>query len=187
MPLSELCVEDRRVLLGLARGSIERGLCGQELHVVIEEYSAVLRTARASFVTIEVDARLRGCIGSLEPRRPLVMDVVQNAHSSAFGDPRFPALTFPEFERLDIHISILSAPEPVHFASEEDLIGQLRPRVDGLILEEGFRRGTFLPVVWESLPEPREFLRQLKRKAGLPADFWSGDIRVSRYTTESIP
>lgn len=187
MPLSELCVEDRRVLLGLARGSIERGLCGQELRVVLEDYSAVLRTARASFVTIEVDASLRGCIGSLEPRRPLVTDVAKNAHASAFGDPRFPALTWPEFERLDIHISILSVPEPMHFASEEELIGQLRPQVDGLILEEGFRRGTFLPVVWESLPEPREFLRQLKRKAGLPADFWSGDIRVSRYTTESIP
>lgn len=187
MSLSELGVEDRRVLLGLARGSIERGLCGQELRVVLEDYSAVLRTARASFVTIEVDASLRGCIGSLEPRRPLVTDVAKNAHASAFGDPRFPALTWPEFERLDIHISILSVPEPMHFASEEELIGQLRPQVDGLILEEGYRRGTFLPAVWETLPEPREFLRQLKRKAGLPADFWSGDICVSRYTTESIP
>jgi AmmeMemoRadiSam system protein A len=174
-------------LLQLAGESIRLGLCGQTLKVRAADYAAPLRERRASFVTLHVDARLRGCIGTLEARRRLVEDVADNAWRAAFRDPRFPALTWPEYERLKIHIALLSPPEPMQFASEEELLAQLRPRVDGLILEEGHYRGTFLPSVWEQLPEPREFLRQLKRKAGLPSDYWSERIRVQRYTTESIP
>lgn len=177
----------RQQLLQLASESIRKGLCGETLEVRAADYAAPLREARATFVTLHVDAQLRGCIGTLEAHRLLVEDVASNAWSAAFRDPRFPALTWPEYERIEIHISILSPPEPVQFTSEEDLLAQLRPRIDGLIIEEGFYRGTFLPSVWEQLADPREFLRQLKRKAGLHPDHWSSRLRVQRYTTESIP
>lgn len=173
-------------MLALARASVRKGLCGEELSVRPETYPPALRARRASFVTLKIEERLRGCIGSLEARHPLVTDVVRNAHAAAFRDPRFPALTWPEFERLDIHLSLLSSPEPLAVASEEELLAQLRPGVDGLILIEGALRSTFLPAVWEQLPEPREFVRSLKRKAGLPADYWSPTLRVERYTAESV-
>ena len=186
-PSSRLAPPLRQQLLQLAGESIKKGLCGETLEVRAAEYAAPLREARATFVTLQVDAQLRGCIGTLEAHRLLVEDVVSNAWSAAFRDPRFPALTWPEYERIEIHISILSPPEPMQFASEEDLLAQLRPQVDGLIIEEGFYRGTFLPSVWEQLPDPREFLRHLKRKAGLRPEYWSSRLRVQRYTTESIP
>ncbi len=113
-------------------------------------------------------------------------DVVENAFASAFKDPRFPPLAAAEFDDLEIHISVLSPATPMMFSSEADLLRQLRPGVDGLILEDGPHRGTFLPSVWESLPQPLEFLRNLKMKAGLPADHWSDRVRVYRYQTESF-
>ena len=177
----------KQQLLQLARESIHKGLSGETLAVKVSDYPTLLREPRATFVTLEVEAQLRGCIGTLEARQPLVEDVVSNAHGAAFRDTRFPVLTMTEFKRLEIHISILSSPEPMEFVSEDDLIAKLRPRVDGLILEEGIYRGTFLPAVWEALPVPSEFLRQLKIKAGLNADYWSDRIRVRRYTAESIP
>ncbi|MBI3570917.1 MAG: AmmeMemoRadiSam system protein A [Gammaproteobacteria bacterium] len=184
---SALALPHKQQLLQLAGESIKKGLCGDTLAVSATDYPEPLRVMRATFVTLHVEAQLRGCIGTLEARRTLVEDVASNAWSAAFRDPRFSALTWPEYERLDIHISILSLPEPMEFASEEELLAQLRPRVDGLIIEEGIYRGTFLPSVWEQLPDPREFLRHLKRKAGLPPDYWSSRLRVQRYTTESIP
>jgi uncharacterized protein len=190
MSLSEgtrLAPEHRTHLLALARESIERGLAGARWKVRAEDFPEALRAVRATFVTLHIDDGLRGCIGTLDAKYTLVEDVVRNAHGAAFEDPRFPALTRREFERLEVHISVLTPPEPVEVASEEELLAQLRPRRDGLIIEEGFYRGTFLPSVWEQLPEPRDFLRQLKRKAGLPDDYWSSRLRVRRYTTESVP
>lgn len=184
---SVLTPSHKQQLLQLAGDSIKKGLCGETCVIQAADYAEPLRVLRATFVTLHVDEKLRGCIGTLEARRTLVEDVVSNAYGAAFRDTRFPALTWPEYERLDIHISILSLPEPVPFSSEADLLAQLRPQVDGLIIEEGFYRGTFLPSVWEQLPDPREFLRHLKHKAGLPPDYWSSRIRVQRYTTESIP
>lgn len=178
---------EREQLAALARASIEKGLRGERLAVRLEEHGPGLCRHRASFVTLKVEEQLRGCIGTLEAHRPLVIDVVENAYAAAYRDPRFPALTWPEFERLSLHISILSEPESLTFESEEDLLRQIRPGVDGLILSEGLRRGTFLPAVWQSVPEPREFLRHLKCKAGLPPEYWSASIRVARYTAESIP
>jgi hypothetical protein len=178
---------DRQVLLAQARRSIEHGLSGARLEVEAEQFTLALRTHAASFVTIRVERDLRGCIGTLEAQQPLIVDVVSNAYSAAFRDPRFPALTRAEFAVLDVHVSVLSESQPMSFASEADLLAQLRPGVDGLVLEESYHRGTFLPAVWEQLPEPREFLRHLKRKAGLPADYWSPQLRVSRYTVESVP
>jgi hypothetical protein len=184
---STLASPHKQQLLQLAGESIKKGLCGETLSVRATDYPEPLRVLRATFVTLHVDASLRGCVGTLEARQTLVQDVASNAYSAAFRDTRFSALTWTEYERLDIHISVLSLPEPLQFSSEDELLAQLRPRVDGLILEEDYNRGTFLPSVWEQLPDPREFLRQLKRKAGLSPDYWSSRIRVQRYTTESIP
>ncbi len=181
-----LSAEDRQILLTLAMTSIEKGVHGGKLRIKSADYPASLQERRASFVTITVVEELRGCIGSLEAKRGLAVDVIKNARGAAFNDPRFPALTAGEFDDLHVHISVLSPPEALAFASEEDLIQRLRPKIDGVILEEGSSRATFLPSVWESLPDPHKFLQQLKRKAGLPADHWSATMTVQRYTTESI-
>ncbi|CAK0738604.1 AmmeMemoRadiSam system protein A [Gammaproteobacteria bacterium] len=184
----ELGPEPRRILLDLARTAIDFGLThGRPLVVVVQEYPPLLREARATFVTLHIKERLRGCIGSLEPHRPLAADVAHNAYAAAFLDHRFTPITSRELGLLDIHISILSLPVPMTFRSESDLLAQIRPGVDGLVLEEQGRRGTFLPSVWESLSNPQDFLSHLKLKAGLPPNHWSQTVRVARYTTESFP
>lgn len=174
-------------LLQTARQSIRHGLSqGEALQPAPESVPPPLCAYGACFVTLHLDRELRGCIGSLEPYRPLIDDVAGNAYGAAFRDPRFAPLTEAEFARIDLHISILHPAQPLRFESEADLLRQLQPDVDGLILEAGALRGTFLPSVWEALPEPAQFLRELKRKAGLPVDYWSDAIRVWRYATESI-
>ncbi|MBU0676864.1 MAG: AmmeMemoRadiSam system protein A [Verrucomicrobia bacterium] len=179
---------EQQLLIDMAHDSIRHGvLRGTELKVHCENFPERLRDPRATFVTLEIDGRLRGCIGSLEAYRPLIEDVAANAYSAAFRDPRFPTMTPEEAEKLDIHISILSPPEPIKFSDENDLLKKLRPGIDGLILAEGVQRGTFLPSVWKQLPDPATFLQHLKLKAGLPADYWSGTVTVERYTAEYIP
>jgi len=180
-------INEQKQLIKLARDSIAYALEHFKLmDVNLNQYSKNLQRKRASFVTLKIDNHLRGCIGSLEAYQPLVVDVVHNAYTAAFKDPRFPPLNKIEFSTLSIHISILNTPEPIKFISEEHLIGQLRPDIDGLILTEGHHRGTFLPAVWESIPDPATFLQHLKMKAGLPQNYWSDSIRVDRYTVESI-
>lgn len=177
---------DQRDLLELAADSIEMGLKGTRLELDLAVYSRALRDPGASFVTINVRDQLRGCIGSLEIKRALAIDVVKNARAAAFDDPRFSALTQEEFENLHIHISVLSSPETIECASEDELVRQLHPGIDGVILEDGASRATYLPSVWEVLPDPQKFLRQLKRKAGLSLDHWSETMKVQRYTTECM-
>lgn len=177
----------REALLHTARSSIRHGLArGEPLQPALEAAPAALLEHGACFVTLQLANELRGCIGSLEAYRPLLQDVAVNAYAAAFRDPRFAPLREVEFEQVELHISVLHPPEPLRFDSEQALLAQLRPGVDGLILEAEQRRGTFLPVVWEALPEPDRFLGELKRKAGLQADYWSEDVRVWRYTTESL-
>lgn len=177
----------RETLLQVARASIRHGLDhGHSLPLTPADYDEDLRAMRASFVTLHLHGELRGCIGVLEAIRPLVADVADNAYSAAFRDPRFSPLTGDEFADLAIHISVLSEAEPMRFESEADLLAQIRPGVDGLILKDGRQRGTFLPSVWESLPDARSFLRHLKQKAGLPGDYWSKSLTVERYTSESF-
>jgi AmmeMemoRadiSam system protein A len=182
-----LTAADRATLLQVARQSIRHGLERQcPLSVNAADYPESLRPLRATFVTLEIGGQLRGCIGTLEARLPLVQDVAEHAFAAAFEDPRFPPLDPDEFPRLDIHISVLSPPAPLHFRSEDELLDQLRPGVDGLILRLGLRRATFLPSVWDSLPDPYVFLAQLKQKAGLPLGFWSPELQAERYTTEAF-
>ncbi len=182
-----LTKQHQNILLNIARESIENGYrTGHPLSIDIRDYPAELRVPRATFVTLEKNHQLRGCIGMLEAVLPLVEDVAENAFSAAYKDPRFPPVERSEIPQLDIFISILSEPEAMQFSSEEDLLRQIRPGIDGLILVENGYKGTFLPSVWESLPEKVQFLRHLKNKAGLPADYWSDSIQVYRYTTESF-
>lgn len=177
----------RSRLLEIAHASIRHGLDhGRPLSVRAKDFPEPLQAIRASFVTLERQRVLRGCIGHLEATSPLVEDVAENAFAAAFRDPRFPPLAESELAGLTLHISVLTPATEIEFESEQDLIARLRPGIDGLILQEGAARGTFLPSVWESLPEPRQFLAQLKRKAGLPGDHWSDRIRVFRYETEAF-
>ncbi len=177
----------RNLLKTIARESIRSGLTqGQPLAVDLDEVDETLRRPAASFVTLNLHGRLRGCIGSLQAVRPLAQDVAHNAWAAAFQDHRFPPLTAEEFPDIDIHISLLSEPEPMEVTSEEELLRQLRPGKDGLILEDGPYRATFLPQVWESLPEPERFVAELKMKAGLSPEYWSDTIRFSRYTVDSV-
>lgn len=178
---------EQQLLLQLAKDAIQYGLKHNKVMPVdLTKYSAKLTEERACFVTLQIKQELRGCIGSLEAYQPLVKDIAHNAYAAAFGDPRFPPVTNAEFPQLEIHISVLNKPEPMHFKSEQDLIQQLRPNVDGLILSDIGHRGTFLPSVWESLPTPAEFFAHLKLKAGLLPDHWSDTIKVERYTVDSI-
>lgn len=187
MPCSETPADHRRTLLKLARDSIAHGLRHDgPPRPDADAYPEALLEQRATFVTLHLQQRLRGCIGTLQAHRALVDDVAWNAHAAAFRDHRFGPLREAEFDPLHIEISILSPPEPFPVGSEEELLEQLRPGVDGLILEEGTRRATFLPAVWDSLPEPHEFVCQLKMKGGMPANYWSDRIRVQRYTAEKF-
>jgi AmmeMemoRadiSam system protein A len=159
---------------------------GRPLAVRLEAFDPELRVTRATFVTLRLADELRGCIGVLAAHQALIADVAHNAYAAAFADPRFTPVTRSEFDRLDFHISLLNAAEALSFSSEADLLSQIRPGVDGLILHDGRRRATFLPAVWETIPRPQEFLRELKHKAGLASDHWSTTLKVERYTCESI-
>jgi len=171
--------EAGRTLIGVARGAIGHRL-GQAAEPRLDE-PAWLAQSGATFVTLMMDSTLRGCIGSLQAQRPLGVDVAENAAAAAFRDPRFPAITLEEWPRVQAEVSLLSAPQRVPFSDEVDLLIKLRPGIDGVVLEHGERRGTFLPQVWEGLPERRRFIEELKRKTGLAANTRLIDCRVWRY------
>ena len=178
----------RMALLDVARRSIESGVrTGAPINVEPGDFSPELRELRATFVTLRRADKLRGCVGALVASRPLVVDVAHSAFAAAFRDSRFLALGAAELDDLEIHISVLSALEPLPVRDEADLLGQIHPGVDGLVLRDGAHQGTFLPDVWQNLPEPSNFLRELKRKAGLPVDSWSESWEVLRFAAESIP
>jgi AmmeMemoRadiSam system protein A len=179
--------ESARVLREVALLSLENGVrTGRPLVVDPVAYAPPLREPRAVFVTLFHLGQLRGCIGSLEPHEPLVVAVAQNAFRAGFRDPRFDPLSEAELADLALEISLLGPLAPLRFGSEQELLSLLRPGVDGLLLRDGPHQGTFLPAVWEALPEPADFLRELKRKAGLHPEHWSPTIAVSRYTVEKI-
>jgi AmmeMemoRadiSam system protein A len=186
-PTAEFISVYHQTLLNLAAASIDHGLSERgALPVVPQDYPELLRQPRASFVTLRIGPRLRGCMGSLEATEPLVINVARNAFSAAFRDPRFSPVVREEFPQLGIHLSLLSRPEPLAFESEEQLLSLIRPGIDGLTLIEGNHRATLLPAVWGTVADPREFLAHLKKKAGLSANYWSPTVRVERYTAESV-
>jgi AmmeMemoRadiSam system protein A len=186
-----LATPERHELLALARASIDftlsRGRAVRELMPFsAAQLLPALTVRRSSFVTLRRGEELRGCCGTLDAPRPLAEDVWRNAWAAAFNDYRFPPLTASEWPHMNVHLSLLTVPEPLDVATEEELLAELRPSIDGLILESDAGRATFLPVVWEQIPDPVQFVRQLKMKAGWSATYWSNRVRCSRYTTESF-
>jgi AmmeMemoRadiSam system protein A len=166
-------------LLATARDALDRAFDGSALAAPRFE---VLEAHGATFVTLTQQGDLRGCVGTLEAHRPLREDVAENALAAAFRDPRFAPLAVEELDRTRIEVSLLSPPAPLPVAGERDLLARLRPGVDGVVLAWRGRRATFLPQVWEQLPDPQAFLAALKRKAGLASSFWDERIRIARYT-----
>jgi len=173
----------REILRQVALESIKHGLArARSLPVTPGSFPAPLEEPGAVFVTLEREGQLRGCIGSYLARRPLVEDVAENAYAAAFLDPRFQPLSSGELLGLELHISLLTPPVPVEAQGRDELLAILRPGVDGLLLEDPPHRATFLPQVWEALPDPEEFLDHLFMKSGLPMGHWSSTLRFQRYT-----
>ena len=169
--------EAGKALLSIARGAVESKLFGSAKTLD----APWLKQVGATFVTLTRERALRGCIGSLQAARPLGTDVAENAIAAAFRDPRFPPVTSAEWPSVRVEVSLLSTPKPLRFADEADLFSQLRVGEDGIILEADGRRATFLPQVWQGIPDKRQFLRELARKAGLADDVRLGRCRIWRY------
>ena len=186
-PSTKLDAVTRQAVLGTAATAIESGL-GRSIASPPDarHLPQPLAEHRASFVTLTLDRALRGCCGTLEPARPLLLDVWHNAQASAFHDPRFPPLTLAEWRSIELEVSVLTPCERVIVASEQELLLRLEPGRDGLVLALQGMRATFLPKVWEQVSGAQEFLRRLKQKAGWPADFWAVDLEVWRYETEIV-
>lgn len=168
-------------LLPRARNAIATAL---GLPAETEPDHPALNEPGATFVTLTKTGQLRGCIGSLQAHRSLDRDVRANAVAAAFSDPRFAPLGLDEWSEVSVEVSLLTAATPLVFSSEADALRQLRPRVDGVIFEWRDHRSTFLPQVWEALPEPSVFLSRLKQKAGLSSEFWADDVKLSRYEVQ---
>ena len=176
----------RQQMLVTAHEAIEHGLnLGTRIELDHRQFSPQLLQQRACFVTLKIDDLLRGCIGSLIASEPLIDNIAYNAFSAAFHDPRFDALEHFELPLLETEISILSDSETIICDSEQQLLERLRPDTDGLILRENELCGTFLPRVWQQLPDPQDFVRQLKSKIGLAEDYWSATLTAERYTVQS--
>lgn len=174
-------------VLAVARAAIAHGFrYGMPLTVDPREFRPALREPRASFVTLRVGDALRGCVGSLEPCRPLVADVAHNAFAAANRDPRFPPLHPSEAAGVDLHVSILGPSEPIRFRDERELLAALEPGVHGLWISAGPRRATFLPQVWEQIPDAHEFLARLLDKAGIPRESVCRTWQASRYTVDEV-
>ena len=172
-------------LLAVARDAIGHGLVHAEApEVLVDDYPTALRRIACTFVTLHMDAALRGCIGSLRAHRPLVADVAWHAYAAAFSDGRFSPLQHDELAELHIHISILSPLEPLEFEDDEKLLALLRPDIDGLLIEGDGQRATFLPTVWSSIPDGKEFLTALKKKAGMEAN--QTGCKAWRYATQDF-
>jgi len=177
--------EQQQILISIARSSIQRGLQTDKPEIInLENHDSDLQAIRATFVTLKLLEALRGCIGTLEARYPLAKSVAEYAYSAAFRDPRFKPLSKDEFDKISLSISILTPAEPIEFDSETDLIKQLRPDIDGLIIQSGRRSATFLPAVWKSLPNAEQFLSQLKTKAHIRPD--ENLTTASRYEAIEI-
>ena len=170
----------------LARAAIAAGLAGEPpSELTGPAASGTLAAPGAAFVTLTINGRLRGCIGSLAPRRPLGQDIAAHARAAAFSDPRFAPLAPDEFPAVQIEVSILSPATPLAVASRSEAEARLRPAIDGVVLTSGSHRATFLPQVWEQLPEPHLFLSQLLAKAGLEPSSWPADITLATYTVQA--
>ena len=176
-------------LLGSSARAIRYGIRkGKPPEVAHRTFPLPLQQNGASFITLTLDGKLRGCIGSLKAHQPLISDVVDNGFKAAFRDPRFEPLRADELRSglLGLSVSVLSKAVEMTFSDEDDLLAQLRPGTDGLIIRDEIRQAVFLPSVWDSLPEGPRFLAHLKRKAGLAEDHWSDRFKAWRFITETM-
>ncbi len=177
----------RKDLLRIARTALEEAvLHGRSFEPDRADYPDQLFDKGASFVTLDKDFSLRGCVGSLQPRRAVALDIAENAYNAALKDSRFLPVESKELEKLQISVSLLTGFEAVDYQSEEDLLAQVRAGVDGLVIRDGSRQGVFLPSVWKQLPEKKDFFDQLKLKAGMSPSYWSNAIKVYRFRTVEI-
>ena len=170
------------IMLKIARAAIQARWC--DVGSLLFPRITGLHDLGATFVTLTRNGQLRGCIGRLQASDIVLNDIQRNAVAAAFNDPRFAPLTCDELGGLNIEVSLLSTPEALFVTDEESLVNQLRPGVDGIVLRYRGAQGTFLPQVWQELPEPQQFIKHLKMKAGLSPDFWSEEIQCERYTVE---
>lgn len=180
--------DDRKLLLRLSRQALIDGVRGKALEPIdFDEIPVLLSQPGATFVTLTIENELRGCIGSLEAKRPLAEDVRVHAVAAALEDYRFPAVNEQEVEKISIEISRLTAPQLIEFRDPEELLSQIRPGVDGVILQKGIRRATFLPQVWDKVPEVEIFLEMLCRKMGAAAECWQEPgVEVFTYQVEKF-
>ncbi len=185
--IEEWTLAERQTLIQIAREAIRSPLEGEKnYNINLRHFNARLQAERATFVTLNLNGRLRGCIGSLAAHRALVVDVASNAQAAAFKDPRFSKLTHAEYQQVDVHISVLTKPRPMTVSSREELIEKLTPGLDGLVLKQGANQATYLPSVWSQIPDPARFVSELRRKAGLPGEGWSDEMTVQTYRTEEF-
>ncbi len=184
----KLTLEEQQTLLHLAREAMEYGVRGKKLPTLDKEtLSARLHEQGASFVTLTIRGQLRGCIGALEAYQPLAEDVREHARAAALEDPRFPPVREDELSRIQIEVSRLTRPVPLKYKDAEDLLSKLRPHVDGVILKDGYRRATFLPQVWEKIPDPAAFLNNLCYKMGGSESLWrSKHLDAFTYQVEEF-
>jgi AmmeMemoRadiSam system protein A len=184
----QLTPEEKQTLLRLARQALETGVRGEPLPPLDKaSLTPALRLEGASFVTLTVRGNLRGCIGALEPYQPLAEDVREHAAAAALEDYRFPTVQERELAGIEIEVSRLTVPVPLKYTDADDLLAKLRLGVDGVILREGFRRATFLPQVWEKIPDPAEFLANLCYKMGTASDTWKRKhLEVLIYRVEEF-
>ena len=172
---------DGERLVELARDIIRQQLGGPH---AVRPTGPWFEQPAATFVTVTRRGRLHGCVGSMAPRRPLAEDVEHNALAAAFTDPRSEPFRAEWLGEMGVEVTLLSALEPMRFDDEAGALRQIVPGTDGLLLSYGESRGTFLPQVWESLPDPRDFLAELKIKAGLPPDFWAEGVELQRFRVQ---
>lgn len=185
----KLTLDEQKILLRLARESMERGVRGQELSPLdLSSLSLHLREAGSSFVTLTSHGELRGCIGGLEALQPLAEDVREHAVAAALNDPRFPPVREDELDGIQLEVSRLTHPVPVEYRDADDLLSKLRPHVDGVILRDhSYHRATFLPQVWEKIPDPEEFMNNLCYKMGVEPDRWRREhFEVLTYQVEEF-
>ena len=184
-PLHSMNSEQGRLLTAIARAVISKQLGIRASMPKVSDHPW-LDEFGATFVTLKKSSKLRGCIGSLKSRQSLINDLQDNAVSAAIRDPRFPPVTADELDSISIEVSVLTEPEPIHFNDEGDALAQLKAHEDGVIFQFEKHRSTFLPQVWEQLPNPELFMANLKQKAGLASDFWSDGVLLYRYRVEKF-
>lgn len=183
-----LCADDMQRLVHVAEQAVELAvLHGATMHPDVADYPPSLAEPGAAFVTLRRHGRLRGCIGTLVATDPLVVAVADRARAAALADPRFDPVGPAELDDLEVSVSVLSAPRPLAVADFDGLVDALRPGIDGVVVDAGPHRATFLPSVWEELPQPLQFLDALWRKAGLQPRAWPRGIAISRYGAQHAP